>query len=124
MASIYHPSYTLVENGKRVRRKSPRWHISYRDAEGIRRRVKGFKDKGATVQLAAKLEKEAELAMAGVIDRFAEHRKTPLIEHLADFKKNLLDKGNTPEYANLVHNRVIVPNCFAGNFYLGRVGVR
>ncbi len=113
MASIYRPSYTVVKNGKKVRHKSPRWHIGYTDADGIRRRVKGFKDKIATAQLAAKLEKEAELAEAGVFDKYAQHRRRPLAEHLADFRKNLSDKGNTPQHVNLVHNRVkaIVKSC-------------
>ena len=105
MASIYRPSYTVEQNGKKLRRKSPRWHISYRDADGVRRRVAGFKDKTATTQLAAELEKTAELARAGVVDRFAAHRRAPLAEHLSDFKTNLLDKGNTAKHANLVHKR-------------------
>ena len=113
MASIYRPSYTVVKNGKKVRRKSPRWHIGYTDAGGIRRRVKGYKDKTATAQLAAKLEKEAELADAGVVDKYAQHRRRPLTEHLADFRKNLSDKGNTPQHVNLLRNRVkaIVKSC-------------
>jgi len=43
-------------------------HIDYKIVDGIRKRVKGFKDKTATVQLAARLEKQTELAHAGIVD--------------------------------------------------------
>jgi len=51
-----------LTNGKKVKKQSHCWYIKYRDAEGIERRVKAFKDKAASQQFAAKLEKEAELA--------------------------------------------------------------
>jgi len=96
MASIFKQKYTIRnEMGKIIRKQSKYWYIDYKTADGTRKRVKGFKDKAATVQLAAKLEKEAELAEAGVIDRFKEHRKRPLKEHLEDFENALLAKGNT-----------------------------
>lgn len=65
---------------------------------GIRKRVKAFKDKQATAQLAAKLEKESELAQAGIVKRFAEQRKKPLKEHLQDFRQSLIDRGNTEHH--------------------------
>ena len=66
MASIIRQQYTIKDrNGKRIKKKSAYWYIDYKAAGGVRKRVKGFKDKTATAQLAAKLEKEAELAEAG-----------------------------------------------------------
>ena len=94
MASIFRQMYTLKdENGKRIRKKSKFWYIDFKTADGTRSRIKAFKDKQATAQLAAKLEKEAELAQAGVVDRYKEHRLRPLIEHVEDFYKSLLAKG-------------------------------
>lgn len=63
MASILKQSYTTKDkNGKRVRKKSKFWYVDYKTGDGTRERVKGFKDKAATIQLAAELEKKAELA--------------------------------------------------------------
>jgi len=106
MASIFRQKYTVkTESGKRLSKQSKYWYIDYKTAEGTRKRVKAFKDKQATSQLAAKLEKEAELAQAGIVDKFKEHRKRPLAEHLEDFRSSLQAKGNTPEYCNLTHYR-------------------
>jgi hypothetical protein len=106
MASIFKRKYTKVVDGKRVKKQSLRWYIKYRDADGIERRVRAFKDKIASQQLAAKLEKEAELAGSGVIDRYKEHRKRPLVEHLEDFRQSLLARGNTEKHANLTAHQI------------------
>ncbi|MBE3145067.1 MAG: tyrosine-type recombinase/integrase, partial [Planctomycetes bacterium] len=97
MASIFRQQFTTAgENGKRIHKRSQYWYIDYKAAGETRKRVKGFKDKTATAQLAAKLEKEAELADSGLVDRFKEQRQKPLAEHLADFRRNL---GETSRHA-------------------------
>jgi len=107
MASIFKQQYTAKDkNGKKVKRKSQYWYIDYKTSDGTRKRIKGFKDKQATAQLAAKLEKEAELAQAGIIDRFKEHRKRPLNEHISDFKVSLLARDNTKNYVNQTVKRI------------------
>ncbi len=106
MASIFKQKYTARDkNGRKVRKQSRFWYIDYKDADGVRRRVKGFKDKAATVQWAAQLEREAEQAHVGIIDRYKEHRTRPLLVHLDDYKASLLNKGNTDKHACLVYNR-------------------
>ncbi|HUU17865.1 MAG TPA: hypothetical protein VMW72_11990 [Sedimentisphaerales bacterium] len=63
MASIFKQQYTTKDqNGKRVKKKSAYWYIDYKATGGTRKRIKGFKDKAATAQLAAELERKAELA--------------------------------------------------------------
>ncbi len=107
MASIFKQKYTVPgKSGKRIRKQSACWYIDYKATGGTRKRVKAFKDKQATAQLAAKLEKEAELADAGIVDKYKEHRKRPLREHLEDFRASLQAKGNTKEYCNLTYHRV------------------
>ncbi len=107
MASIFKQKYTVPgKNGKRIRKQSKFWYIDYKAVDGSRKRVKGFKDKAATAQLAAKLEKEAELAQAGIVDKYKEHRLRPLSEHLEDFEKSLLAKGGTVKNAKQVKSRV------------------
>ena len=109
MASVFRQSYTAVDPKdptKRIKRKSQYWYIDYRTADGERKRVKGYKDRAATNQLAASLEKEAERTDSGMIDRFKEHRKTPLAEHLADFKQSLISGGGTVKNADLKAARI------------------
>ncbi len=114
MASIFKRKRRVkLPNGKTVIQQSAKWHIKFIDADGIERRAVGFKDKTASQQLAAKLEKEAELARAGIIDRYKEHRTRPLIQHLEDFRQSLLAKGCTTKHADQVTSRArrIVEGC-------------
>ena len=109
MATIFKPTWTRVDaaSGKRLRQRNAKWHVRYRDADGVLRPVPGYKDKEATRQLAAQLEKRAALQAVGVVDRFAEHRKRPLAEHIDDFKESLSAKGNTKPYVDLTTARVL-----------------
>ena len=115
MASIFKQQYTAKDRktGKRVKKKSASWYVDYRAAGGIRKRVKGFKDKAATAQLAAKLEREAELAESGIVDRFKEHRTTPLLKHLEDFETALLSDGLTEHHAMTTRKRAeqVIESC-------------
>ncbi len=70
------------------------------------RRTPGFTDKQATQQLASDLEKQAARDASGLIDRFHEHRKRPLSEHVKDWRTALLAKGGTETHADLVTGRV------------------
>ena len=79
----------LDASGKPKYRKSRTWHIRFRDADGIERRVPGFVDKGATQQKASRLEREAARGEVGLTDRFAQHNKRPLTEHLEDYADKL-----------------------------------
>jgi site-specific recombinase XerD len=114
MASIFRQKYTVKdETGKTIRKQSKYWYIDYKTADGTRKRVKGFKDKAATAQLAAKLEREVEQAQIGIIDKYKDHQKEPLSKHLDDFKTSLLSKGDTEKHARLVYNRAkaVIESC-------------
>ena len=69
------------------------------------RRVKGFKDKTATRQLADQLERETALAMVGIVDKYKDHRKRRLDEHVLEFQDSLIAKSNTVKHAKLVYSR-------------------
>ena len=107
MASIHRKSFTKAdgETGKRIKAKSAKWYVTYKDADGIRRCVPGFKDKTATTQYANKLEREAELGRAGVRDQFAIHRKRQLTEHLAAFEAHLVARKITGDQIKLLKTR-------------------
>ena len=113
MASIFKHKYTKVIDGRRVKRQSQYWYIKYRDADSIERRVKAFKDKTASQQLVAQLEKEAESCKGGIVDRYKEHRNKALLEHLADFEQSLSAKGNTAKHTEQVVSRArkIIDGC-------------
>ncbi len=100
MACIYRPTYvkTNQATGNKIKKKLRSWYIKYRDADGIEHRVKGFVDKEATRQRAAELERNAARIAVGLVDRYAEHRRRPLSEHLEDFRRFLLGKGDTKEH--------------------------
>ncbi len=58
MASIFRQKYGAKDKrGQKVTRQSAKWYVEYRDSQGIRRRVPGYRDRAATVQLAAELER-------------------------------------------------------------------
>jgi len=106
MASVFKRKRKVkLASGKTVTKQSQKWHVKYTDADGIERRVTAYKDKTASQQLAARLEKEAELAKAGVVDRFKESRSKALSEHLDDFLQSLTDRGRSAAYAKLTHSR-------------------
>ena len=106
MARIFRQHYTKkAPNGGRVKRLSRKWYVEFVNAHGVRRRVSGFGDKQATQQLAAELERKADREQSGLVDRFAEHCKRPLTEHLDDWHTTLLAKGTTAAHAKLVTRR-------------------
>jgi len=47
MASIFKQQYTAKDpkTGKRVKKKTQFWYVDYKGLDGIRKRVKGYKDK-------------------------------------------------------------------------------
>ena len=85
MARIFRHRYT----SKGVTKRTKKWYVEYTDGTGTRRRVPGHTDKTATMRLAAELERKARDQREGIVDRFDEHRKRPLREHVMDWKRSL-----------------------------------
>jgi integrase len=107
MASIFKRKRKVkLPNGKIVVKKSLKYYTRLIDADGIERTLPLFRDKTASQQQAAKLQRDIELEKSGVVDRYKEHRKTPLANHLEDFERSLLAKGGTLKNAKQVKSRV------------------
>ena len=108
MASIFKPTYTKTDpkTGKKVTKRLKKWYVKYRDSDDRERKVPGFTDKGATLKLAARLEREAELARQGMGDPYHKQRKRPLKEHIDEFEQHLRDKGNSADHVRLTLDRV------------------
>jgi len=108
MARVFRATYTIKgPDGQRARRQARKWYVEYRDADGIVRRAPGYVDKAATQQLAARLEREAGRRKEGLGDRYDEHHKRPLREHVEDWHRSLSDKGATARHADLSKQRVL-----------------
>lgn len=101
MASIYRRS-------RDKKKKNVPYQIEYVDADGVRRVVKGFTDKGLTEQLAAKLENEVMLRKRGMIDPLAEQlavRRQMLVADALDAFRRSMD-NTTPKHQKLTMTRV------------------
>jgi len=113
MASIY------KRGGKRNRDRC--WCITYYERPGVRRTVRGCRDRAATEALARKLEADAMLRREGVIDpkadAYAAAEAKPLDDHLAELAAALEAKGVTAKQAETVKARVthILGLCKAGH---------
>src|SRR5262249_33048887 len=79
----------------------------YKAADGKFRRVPLCADKTASKQLLAKLVTDAKLTQHGMGDAFEEHHKRPLREHLEDFRRYLLAKGNTEKHVQQTYTRAL-----------------
>jgi len=115
MAEVFRPVYYVdPATGKRVRsgfpgavrRKSKTWHIRYYTPDGERHKVKGHRDKKATETKAAELERRGIRVDSGVVDATDVHAKTPLAEHLADFRAYMVAKGNVLPHVDLTNSRI------------------
>ena len=107
MASIIKRSYkATLPDGTIETREGEHWTIQYRDAAGRIKRVKGFKDKGATKQLAAKLERNLARGEAGLIDPHREQKARPLSEHLTDWIADRSAAGRSADYLDKCQKRI------------------
>ena len=73
----------------------------FRSPDGIVREVALFKDKTASRQRLAELERKAEQSDSGLLDPFEESRQQPLADHVADFRQQLESKGNSEQHVAL-----------------------
>jgi integrase len=108
---------------KKVKKKSGKW---YGRLPGETKPVPLSSNKVAAQQLLAEMVKKAELGRAGMLDPFEEHRKRPLAEHLADYRRELEARGNAPRYTALVISRLqdLLDGCgfiFPGDLSASRV---
>jgi len=107
MARIYRHSYTKkMKDGKRVLRKTRKWYIEYRDAQGVVRRVPGFTDKLATEQRAAELERQAERERVGIVEVPIRHLQASLQEHIDAWFDDLIRAGRAHEYRRKLESRI------------------
>src|SRR2546423_15034961 len=74
--------------------------------DGRRKAVPLCPDLGRSRQLLNKLLTDAAMRQHGFTDPYADHRKQPLTDHLADFRAALSAKGTSTAYVALVLGRL------------------
>jgi integrase len=109
MASIIRRTYKVtLPDGTVETRECDHWTIQYRDAAGRIKRVKGYADKGATKQLAAKLERNLARGEQGLIDPHREQKARPLSEHLTDWVTDRTSAGRSADYLDNCKKRITI----------------
>lgn len=97
---------------KKEKRRSKKW---YGRVPGSPKAIPLSANKAVAIQMLAKLVNKAEREAQGLGDPFEEHRARPLAEHLADYERHLLAKGNGAKHARDTAARVnrILEGCKA-----------
>lgn len=109
MASIIRRTYTVkLPNGRKVVKRCEHFTIQYRDDAGKIRRVKGYRDKGATKQLAAKLESALARGEQGLVDPYKVARARPLSEHVTEYVADLRAAGRDRKYIDNMQRRLTI----------------
>src|SRR5260370_5510289 len=128
MANLYKKPVIVTDpkTGQKIKTKAKKWWGRYRDENGVERRVPLAVDKAAAQAMLNELVKKAERRAAGIVDRFDEHRKRPIGDHLIDFERHLKSKGISSEQVKLVasRSRRIIEGCnaaFVGDISASRV---
>ena|SRR5687767_9187650 len=107
MASIIKRTYkATTPDGKTLVKTCDHYTIQYRDAAGKIRRVKGYKDKSATKQLAAQLERRLARGEQGLVDPSRAHKARALMEHVSDWVADLRASGRAEKYVRNVNWRM------------------
>ncbi len=108
MASLYKKPVFVVDpkTGKKSKTKSKKWWGRYRDENGVEKRVPLASDKTAAQVMLNALVTKKERTAAGLGDPFEEHRGRPLLKHLEEFRRHLINKGSTTEHVDLTEQRI------------------
>ncbi len=95
--------YTHPQTGKRCKPtepgavkhqgRSPCWFGVYKDEHGHEKEVRLSEHKDTAKRMLAELQRQADLARAGLGDPFAAHRRRPLSEHVEEFLQGLAATG-------------------------------
>ena len=94
-----------------LRKRGKTWYYRFTDADGVKREVKGCPDKRATEDLARAAESDVAKRRAGLIDprliRYQDVARQPLVDHLADWHRDLIAKGDTAKHAHMVRAQTL-----------------
>ena len=83
---------------KPVRTRARKWYGQFKDAQGKICRVPLCTDKTAARQKLDELVRKVERGEAGLVNPFEEHNRTPLADHLEQYRLHLEAKDNTERH--------------------------
>lgn len=105
MASVFKRSRWVDANGQKCKGTMPgakrvksRFYTVQIVVDGRTRCFKGYSDKGASLQLGAKLERSKAQGAESLEDPFKVHRGNPLANHVADWIAELRQLGRDEQY--------------------------
>jgi integrase len=91
----------------RTESRAAKWYGRYTDATGKQRREPLSESKEIARRMRAVRAGKAQLNADGIdADPFAGHRARPLVEHLADYERFLLAKGDTKAHVAKTGSRI------------------
>jgi integrase len=95
MGKVIRPWYTKKdpETGQKQKVYSKFWYAQYTDAQGVQRKVQGYKDKPATLQLLAQLERDAAREKQGLQPEGATPRTASLASLKDDYYEHIQQTG-------------------------------
>ena len=106
---------------KKVVSKAKKWYGQFKDADGRIHRVPLSTDKAAARQMLNERVRQLALGEAGLIDKFAEHRRRPLAEHLDDYRRHLAAKGDTDRHVQQTCDRIQILADACGFKWIGDI---
>ena len=97
MASLYKKPVMLTDpaTGQKIKGKSKKWWVQYKDADGRLRRKPLAVDKTAAKAMLNEIVKRVERQKAGLVDPTEEQRRRPLSVHIKEFERYLANKDVT-----------------------------
>lgn len=110
MASLFKPRITTYRtpDGRKCKKETPgaevfrskakKWYGQLKDAQGRIRRMPLCTDKAAARQMLDAIVRRVEREEAGLIDPLTDHRRTPLDDHLEQYRSYLEAKDNTERH--------------------------
>ena len=88
----------LLPGVRMKQERAKKWYGKYRDENDTIQREPLCTDKSAAQTMLNELVRKVDRRQAGMTDPFEAHRKRKLAEHLADYRRHLEAKGNSPDY--------------------------
>jgi integrase len=96
-----------------ARVESRNWYGRYKDGDGRTRTVALCRDKGKSREMLDKLRTDGAMARVGLVNPHAEQEARTLAEHVEDYRRALLAKGDTGRHADQQADRIgrVVEGC-------------
>ena len=98
---------SVYKRKSQKQKKQAKWIVSWYDAEsGLWRDKTAYTDKGASMELGRRLEREAANRAEGLVDPYWEQRRRAINEHLQEYIDGLTGANRSPRYVLQQQNRI------------------